>query len=186
MTIWPSLPTWRPRAFLRLMGELILGLFGVIIIFVAIVLPTIKTITYLHTTIYQEYQDLETRYRQGHNLRTLTKQMAEAKNSLSALEAMFYNPLNPLERIQWLENLAKETGLEGEIAVTLPKTNQPTMAIEMRLQGPWSGLRRFLGELDRAANYAVVNRLSVTAQNGETVTILLLELTPLPTSTITL
>ncbi len=182
-----SLPlSWRPSAHLRLMGELILSVFSMAIIFVFVVLPTIKTISYLHTTIYQEYQDMETRYQQGHNLRTLTKQLVEAKDSLSALEEMFFNPQNPLERIQWLENLAKKNGLSSDSSITPPPTNQSALVIEMRLKGSWVSLHNFLYELDHAATYVTINHLTITAQNGETSAVLFLQLTPQPLSTTTL
>src|SRR3989338_7281291 len=150
--------TWRPQARFRLWGELLSALLGGVAIVVFLVRPTINSISRLHAGIAQEYQQLEARYREGHDLKTLTKQIGETKKALPELRAMFYDPRNPLERSKWLENLAKQAGLEGEIAVTMPKGNEKNLLLEMRTRGPWAGTERFFAELDRAPLYLIVDR----------------------------
>lgn len=173
------LPSWRPKVRIRLCTEFFGALLGVSAVIAFLVLPTINSISYLHASIAQEYRQMQVRYAEGHTLRTLTKQVREVKDVLPTLKTMFYDPRNPLERIQGLENLAKEAGLEGQIAVTLPKGNEKTLILEMRTRGSWANTERFFQELDRAALYVLVDRLSLTGSGGNVSATLLVRLTPL-------
>lgn len=173
--------TWRPRARFRLLAELLGALAGLGAILFFLVRPTVGSISQLHTNIAREYQQLETRYREGHNLRTLTQDIQKTKEALPALKDMFYDPRNPLERIQELENLAKEAGLEGEIAVTLPKGKEKALVLEMTARGSWPGIKRFFEALDRSPLYLIVERLLLSPSGGDAAATLVLRLYPLPT-----
>jgi Tfp pilus assembly protein PilO len=147
---------------------LLLGLFCVIYF---IILPSLKEINRIKTSINQERIDLEEKYQKSQGLKKLTTNLKTIEGKVEHIDQVFISENRELEFITALEQIADKNNVTQKItlgkvqAVTVDKFYKK-FPLQIQAQGTYINLIDYLQDLETLTYYINIKSIELSGGGG--------------------
>lgn len=155
----------RKRLFIQIIIIcLLIGFFSF-----AILLPVIRDIHIMNSTITDQRTELEKLYEKGQFFRIVRCQLSTVEKDLPAIQSLFINPDDQLEFITNLESLANQYNLrlqlslgavENTLETAAPDTLVPIQT-SLSLTGEYNNIQSFITNLENAQFLISISDISI-------------------------
>ncbi|MFA6594445.1 MAG: hypothetical protein WCT16_04300 [Candidatus Buchananbacteria bacterium] len=156
----------------KIIWALILFLAGAVLIAV-IIYPTTKKIIAIRQEIIRERQELEKKLAMGLNAKKIKEEAEAVETVMPGLRQVYIKPGQELEFLNYLDGLAAKNNLVIDVKPDFTgKTLSPgitRLPVDLILSGKFESVLAALNELERRDTYFIIDVLSLTAQNDNSV-----------------
>lgn len=159
---------------------ILLSIVALMLVFILIIIPTIKLIIAINEEIYQQEDELKTKLALGFDAKKIKKELETAEKQLQELNKIFITKENELEIINDLESLAKnnqvEISIKSDFKQQTLNNNINKLPLSITVSGSYPQLISFIRDLDCQKYYYNIdnfNLIKITNKNYEVINLTL-------------